>query len=83
MVVNIHDHHWRDLAAVPGVIAPSLAETVAGDVSSRAYGSGGITDDPPSLCAGDRAVCVVAAGENVVALPVREVDTEGMDRLFV
>ena len=52
-------------------------------MSGYAYGSGGITNDPPSLCAGDRAVCVVAAGENVVALPVREVDTEGMDRLFV
>ena len=83
MVVDIHDHHRRDLAAVPGVIAPSLAETVAGDVSGCAYGSGSITDDPPSLCAGDRAVCIVAAGENVAALSVWEVDAEGMDRLFV
>lgn len=83
MIIDVHNHYRRDLAAVPSVVAPSLAETVAGNMAGCTNSSGGITDDPPSLGASDRAVCIVSAGENVAALPMWEVDTEGLYRLFI
>lgn len=83
VIVDVHNHYRRYLAAVPSMVTPSFAEAVAGDVTGCTYSSGSIADDPPSLGAGDWAVCAVAAGENVAALPVWEVNAEGLYCLFV
>lgn len=83
MIVNLHDNDRGNPGLCPGVIAPGLAEAVAGDFSRQADGSGGHRHDPPCLHPADGLLVFSAIRKHILPVSVREVFFECGDSLLI
>ena len=83
MVVNLHDDYRRNPRPRPGVIAPGLAETVAGNLTRQPDGGSGHRHDAPRLHPADRLFLLSSIRKHILPVPVREVFFECGDSLLI
>lgn len=83
MVIDVHEDDGGYVVFRPGMVAPGLAEAVAGDLAGDADGVYSGAEDAPGLNAGDGLLIPATVGEDILAPVSRIVEPEGMDSLRV
>ena len=67
MVIDVHEDDGGYVVFRPGMVAPGLAEAVAGDLAGDADCVHGGAEDAPSLDAGDGLFIPATIGEDILA----------------
>ena len=79
----MHDDYGRDLLTRPSVVSPSFSQTMAGDPAIHAYSYYRRVDDSPCLYPADGLALLTVTDKNKIATPVREVQAQRLENLFV
>lgn len=82
-VINIHDYNRGNGLVDSGEIASGLAQTAAGDLARDFHGNRRGMKDPPCLRAGDRASIFPIIYKAEIPAPLREIQGQSSDRLFL
>ena len=83
VVIDMHDDNRRDFLTRPSMVAPSFSQAMAGDFAFYAYRHYRRMDDPPSLYPADGFTFLTVTDKNKIATPVREVQAQRLENLFV
>ena len=83
VIKYLHNENRGDLLGCPGMIPPSFAEAMTTDLSVDPECSDCLGNDTPSLDATDRAGILPVIDEDIIPAPIREIELQGVESLFV